>query len=166
VVTKAKQDCYFLTDQRLQELLDRWHETGVLPSPYTRSRLSDVVESLVRLGVNEAHSQDAIRSEMCRLMGPLPFKRFDGVERAAGHKIYQTVRYLSRRLPNSDSRHPVGAKLQQMGCCIDFFRINDGIDKFWMARLNTHSTTPLDMRLESSGEIPPVNRVVRSKGPS
>jgi hypothetical protein len=135
---------YHLTAKELSAKLEGWHKARVFRSPYARGVLSDFLNALSDLGVNEIHSGAAVQNQMMKIMsvetenkattrvrnGVSDWDRFE--DRPSKWTMPKRIACtaLSLRKTKSASiencpkgKEPsiwlIGRKLEQMGCCVD-----------------------------------------------
>jgi len=179
---------YHLTVEKRASVLSSWRTLGVWVSPYVKSIMTDFLMSLASLGVNKPHGISCIRVAMKLRMdvldrtrgGITDWQRFDKHPKRTGCGLTMPgrIEVLARSLRKtygSGSPHPVGRKLEQIGCCVDIFIHEfflpgeDGGKERHMTnfyRLNTHSTVPLIDRVSSPDKIRLVDKSESSLGPS
>ncbi len=176
---------YSLTDDKLRDKLEEWWATGVLPVPYTKSRLGDMLQALINLGVNRAWSLELeVCPELKRIMSHPTRKRNDITDwdrwvkrpkrtpkgKTFVDKVYREYREF-RRIDDENSYHSVGLKLKQMGCCLDIFLVRTyddvgvvvGEERY--VRLNTRCTAPIQLVVRDIGVIPAVDMRKPTLGP-
>lgn len=185
---------FALSENKVQEVLDRWNGSGVFCSPYSRGIRSDHLNALVALGVNQAWSIADILPKLREIMTARQVKRSKDktisnawevfTEKDHDDKRLSKIRrpqpvlqriydnYVSfRRLGYGENKgwSPYGRKLEQIGCCIDIFLIRQRHGTSTIVqkfiRLNTHSDTPLSMSLSDPSKIPPVDARKPTMGP-
>jgi hypothetical protein len=122
--------------------LREWHRTGEFVSPYSRGVYTYTLIACVKLGVNEAHSVNAVHNKMKAMMPDEDWKRFTMENPDAKHhlkpkaKIWQNARQFVR----FGGANPYGLKLSQIGCVVDRFEVQvEGTLQSRYIRLNTYA---------------------------
>lgn len=178
---------YHLPETKLKAKLKEWRETGVFPSPFTKSILGDMVTALAQLGANQCHPLFMVKARMKDIMsqphpnrwktrvrnGITDWERFVNKDKKTenGKDVRGRLLWAAmslRRFAHEGSSNPVGEKLRQMGACVDVFRVGPerNVEECRVyLRLNTHSVNPLKDFLESEAQIPPVNFDAPTMGP-
>ena len=172
-VTVKKGRNHELSEVKLAERLRLWHKTGRFVSPYCRGVRTAHLEALVELGINQAWSDAQCMKKVKELLSAVDVRGVSAWNRwlarspttadgpALLERVYENYKSF-RKLCLKRGDNPYGKKLQQMGCCVDFFRDAKGVRYI---RLNQYSTEPLSMRVVSRSDIPEVDRSRGTLGP-
>jgi hypothetical protein len=181
---KTIRASYHLNPDVLAKKIDLWHSSGKFPSPYSKSIATDLIDSLVSLGVNELHPLSNLKREMKRLMsapgrfreGLSDWDRFKNKSPRSDKGKDVNGRIIGRieemqQTSRANTFHPKGHKLEQMGVCLDLVRVSlNGKTLIHRhcavyVRLNTHSSIPLRHTCKSLDEVPEVVLTDPTKGP-
>jgi hypothetical protein len=144
---------HHLSSGQVASFLKQWKDTGKFISPYTKGVYTYHLLALVQLGVNEAHSINAIYKVLEKMMktgvpgrnGLDDWERFLKQNKGAANgllpkaKIWQNARQFVR----FGGQNPYGKKLSQLGCVVDRFEVNVDMGgstiKQRYIRLNTYA---------------------------